>query len=216
MCNIGHRRRCPPQASSYMVRATLLQLLLMTTNATRGPCADYFGAAVQNPAVLSTVIDPDVTKGFPFGHETFVHYSGPRSRCIAPSPPQGCHRYFVASYGSPQSCAATEPGCALIGTDGAAALAGNMDTDGLFDRGTGVLKSCAACLQGVTIHCWQAPADEPVACGCPGTVAAVAGTAPSAAAVAGATVAACVVVAAVVVAVASKKRATARSRGLLQ
>ena len=182
----------------------------------KGSCANYFGGAVQDPTVLTTVIDPDVFSGFPFGNLTFIHHSGPDSQCISPGPPRGCHRYFVASYGTARSCEAVAPGCALVGADRAAALAGTMDGADLFDRGTGVLKSCAACLQGVDVRCWHAPATEPVRCNCPGTATAVEDTAPSTAAVVGATVAACAALAGVFSAASKRRAAAARGTGLLQ
>jgi len=110
------------------------------------------------------VADVDVHAGFPFGNETYMHHTGPGSACVAPGPPAGCHRYYVAQY----DAAKCTPPCVLHG--GAKALAGNMDkagADAAFDRASGVLKTCFGCLKSVAISCWAAPADAPVKCPCP-------------------------------------------------
>ena len=48
-------------------------------------------------------------------------------------------------------------------------MAGNLDKAGNFDRATGILISCASCVTDVQIKCFNAPADEPVKCACPGS-----------------------------------------------
>eukprot|EP01043_Picozoa_sp_COSAG02_P063633 COSAG02_NODE_9075_length_2341_cov_2.347904_2_plen_95_part_00 len=76
----------------------------------------------------------------------------------------GDSRYYVASY----AAARCTPKCRLVGGR-AEGLAGTLDATGAFDRASGVLKGCLDCLIGVEISCWGAPADEPVACKCPGS-----------------------------------------------
>lgn len=116
-------------------------------------------------ARLPTTNHTTASLGFPFGNQTFVHHSGPGSVCKPPGPPVGCHRYYVATYSD--ACTSS---CPLV-TGAAKSLAGNMDTTGAFDRASGVLKGCFDCLKSVEIHCWAAPADEPVSCVCPGAAA---------------------------------------------
>ena len=45
--------------------------------------------------------------------------------------------------------------------------AGTIDTEGLFDRDTGVLNECADAVTRAEVVCYQAPADNPVQCLCP-------------------------------------------------
>ena len=95
---------------------------------------------------------------------TFIHHSGPGSQCISPGPPSGCHRYYVVHYAS-SKCYAT---CPLINGK-AASLAGNVDSDGVFDRANGMLKACGSCAEKVTIACYKSPATDPIKCACPGS-----------------------------------------------
>mmetsp|Transcript_56537 Transcript_56537/g.93434 ORF Transcript_56537/g.93434 Transcript_56537/m.93434 type:complete len:151 (-) Transcript_56537:238-690(-) len=127
----------------------------------KGPCADYFDIQ-ENGANFTTVVDPDITEGLMSTmFRTFIHHSGPGSKCLSPGPPSGCHRYYVVHYAN---CAAS---CPL--TDGSAAgLAGSVDVD-RFDRGNGMLKACASCVTSVSIACYGAPASAPVKCACPGS-----------------------------------------------
>jgi hypothetical protein len=130
----------------------------------KGPCEDYFGP-MDSAGNLTTVVDPDVTEGFPFAYSTFVHHSGPGSVCFSPGPPKGCHRYYVVQY---RNC---DLPCPLA--DGSASkYAGARDDDGRFDRANGILRACAACATSVEIQCFHAPASEPVRCACPGAPAA--------------------------------------------
>ena len=142
--------------SMFGVAATLSQV------SAKGPCTDYFGP-VDAGGNFTTVVDPDITTGLmSTSFETFIHHSGPSSKCLSPGPPGGCHRYYVVHYsGCDASCPLTD------GT--AAALAGNRDTGGVFDRANGMLKSCGACATEVKIECYGAPADDPVKCACPGS-----------------------------------------------
>ena len=135
------------------------------------PCARYFGpleAHTWNSSTLTTIVDVDVFVGFPRGDQTFVHHAGPTSACVRPTPPVGCHRYYVAQY-----VGCTAP-CALS-TGNVTALAGRMDTTGAFDRANGVLQSCASCLHGVSLYCLGPSSplpeyrDQPISCACPGT-----------------------------------------------
>ena len=145
-----------------MANTRLLTALLLVGNVNaKGPCQDYFGP-MDDAGNLTTVVDPDVTQGFPFAYKTFVHHTGPSSQCLSPGPPLGCHRYYVVQY----------RGCALpcpLADGSAARYAGAIDKDGHFDRANGVLKSCAACARSVDIQCFQAPASEPTRCSCPGS-----------------------------------------------
>ena len=128
----------------------------------KGPCEDYFGPVDQH-GLATTVLDPDVKLGFPYGTLSKVHHAGPGTICAPPGPPNGCHRYYVANY-APKQCPSA---CPLV--DGSAKeLAGQLDTSNAFDRATGILSSCAACVESVKMVCWGAPADEPVKCACPG------------------------------------------------
>ena len=51
-----------------------------------------------------------------------------------------------------------------------------MDNTGAFDRANGVLRSCAACLQQVSLYCLGPSSplpqyrNHPITCACPGTV----------------------------------------------
>lgn len=142
---------------------TLFLVLLAAERASgKGPCQKYFGNEVLSGA--TTVLDPDVHEGFPFGFESFIHHVGKGSVCISPGPPQGCHRYYVVSYDS-TACPAS---CPLINGQGPS-MAGKIDANHSFDRANGILKACAACAKNVTIACWHAPASEPVRCSCPGS-----------------------------------------------
>ena len=145
-----------------MLRPVMLTTLLFGAAAAKGPCTDYFGPVDATPNV-TTVIDPDVTQGFPFAFDTFVHHSGPGSACFAPGPPAGCHRYYVVDYDL-ASCSATCP----LADGSAKSLAGKKDTEGNFDRANGVLKACKECAVGAKMACYQAPSSEPVKCACPG------------------------------------------------
>lgn len=139
-------------------------ILLALAPSKKLPCEHYFGP-VDVGGNITTVVDPDVTEGFPFSFKTFVHHAGPTSECHAPGPPAGCHRYYVVTY---RKC--SQP-CPLA--DGSAArLVGTIDTAELFDRANGILKACAACAVSASITCWHAPAADPVRCVCPGTSAA--------------------------------------------
>ena len=151
--------------------ATIL-LVLTTVLGQNESCGHYFGrseAQTWNSSVFTTIVDVDVFVGFPRGEQTFVHHAGPTSVCIQPSPPTGCHRYYVAQY---TGCMAP---CALS-TGDATALAGRMDSSGAFDRANGVLRSCASCLQQVSLYCLGPSSplpqyrNHPIACACPGTV----------------------------------------------
>jgi NADPH2:quinone reductase len=136
-------------------------MLLGIAAVAKGPCTDYFGPV--DSSGFTTVVDPDITAGLMSTQfETFIHHSGPSSKCLSPGPPSGCHRYYVVHYSGCNSS------CPL--TDGSAAsLAGNRDTGGVFDRGNGMLKSCGACAKEVQVKCYGAPADAPVKCPCPGS-----------------------------------------------
>ena len=142
---------------------SLLLLLSLGTADGKGPCQNYFGTAVTTG--VTTVVDPDITAGFPSTMGTFVHHVGdPSTLCVSPGPPGGCHRYYVASYDM-KACPAS---CPLKAGSGAP-VAGKLDVNDAFDRANGLLKECAACAKNVTIACWHAPADEPVRCSCPGS-----------------------------------------------
>ena len=146
-----------------MLRGLSLLLCLAGASA-KGPCTDYFGP-VDVGTNMTTVADTDVTEGFPFASKTFIHHTGPGSVCLSPGPPQGCHRYYVATY---SGCTA---GCPLA--DGTAKdLAGNIDTNGVFDRANGILQGCASCVKDVQLKCFGAPASDPVPCACPGSTTA--------------------------------------------
>ena len=150
------------------------KLLALTTTVLgqNEPCAQYFGrseAQAWNSSVFTTIVDVDVFVGFPRGDQTFVHHAGPTSVCIQPSPPTGCHRYYVAHY---TGCTAP---CALT-TGDATELAGRMDDTGAFDRANGVLRSCASCLQQVSLYCLGPSSplpqyrNHPITCACPGSL----------------------------------------------
>jgi hypothetical protein len=134
----------------------------------KGPCETYFGP-MDAAGNVTTVVDPDVTEGFPFAYKTFVHHSGPGSVCYSPGPPNGCHRYYIVQY---RDCNLPCP----LADGSAAKYAGALDTDGHFDRANGVLLACAGCARSVEIQCFHAPASEPVRCACPGTSASPKGT----------------------------------------
>ena len=65
-----------------------------TTMFVKPDCTYYFGSDVTDDSLQITVIDPDVTDGYPTGDKTFMHHTGPNSACVSPGPPAGCHRYF--------------------------------------------------------------------------------------------------------------------------
>jgi hypothetical protein len=68
-----------------------------TTNLGKATCAAYFGADAEDNSQLVTIVDVDASTGYPTGHNTFMHRTGPFSTCFVPAPPSGCHRYFKVS-----------------------------------------------------------------------------------------------------------------------
>lgn len=97
---------------------------------------DYFGAGTCEGKAHITIADVDVpalfcdTKSLP-SPCTFVHLSGPGSKCVTPTPPDACHRYYKITY---------DERCKELNL--LADLAGSLDTKGQFDPMTGVLKKC--------------------------------------------------------------------------
>ena len=142
---------------------TLIIAALLAAPASTSQCEDYFGDIEDQDGTVTTVVDPDVTEGWPFARLTFVHHSGPGSACLSPAPPKGCHRYYVATY-TTSECPST---CPLI-TGTAANFTGKRDLDGRFDRANGILSACAECAASVSLVCWRAQAKDPQRCACPG------------------------------------------------
>lgn len=68
-----------------MRSAIMLTTLAFAPAAAKGPCTDYFGPVDVSPNV-TTIVDPDVTQGFPFAFDTFVHHAGPGSECYVCRP----------------------------------------------------------------------------------------------------------------------------------
>eukprot|EP00472_Partenskyella_glossopodia_P013990 CAMPEP_0197527026 /NCGR_PEP_ID=MMETSP1318-20131121/20073_1 /TAXON_ID=552666 /ORGANISM="Partenskyella glossopodia, Strain RCC365" /LENGTH=151 /DNA_ID=CAMNT_0043081453 /DNA_START=151 /DNA_END=606 /DNA_ORIENTATION=+ len=124
----------------------------------KGACATYFGAEVASTTRLFTVVDPDVPSGYPSGGSTYIHMAGPSSSCRVPSPPSGCHRYFVVEYSSD---------CADLTNESLSGLSGQTDTQSLFSRNNGVLKSCASSVISSKEFCYEPPSASPTKCDCP-------------------------------------------------
>jgi hypothetical protein len=66
----------------------------ITTSFVKPNCTYYFGKDADDEHLEITIVDVDVSDGYPDGNITFVHRSGAGSTCISPGPPSGCHRYF--------------------------------------------------------------------------------------------------------------------------
>ena len=132
-----------PIAQSTAMKSVVLSLLVALVASAKPDCQHYFGSDVTDG--LKTVVDVDVFTGYPTGNLTFVHYSGPGSKCASPSPPKGFHRYYKVTYSS--ECA-----------DKIASvkdLAGSIDTNGAFDRASGVLKGCFDYVTSFSQYCYK-------------------------------------------------------------
>jgi len=121
------------------------------TDPTVTPFDDYFGAGTCESKALITIADPDVPELFCDTKQivapcTFVHKSGLASKCVTPTPPDACHRYYKITYDD--KCVALKDG--LL-----ADLAGGLDVKGLFDPINGVLKSCKDFVTKSEKQCFQ-------------------------------------------------------------
>eukprot|EP00994_Dinema_validum_P004251 NODE_2289_length_726_cov_92.429838_g1852_i0.p1 GENE.NODE_2289_length_726_cov_92.429838_g1852_i0~~NODE_2289_length_726_cov_92.429838_g1852_i0.p1 ORF type:complete len:171 (-),score=50.64 NODE_2289_length_726_cov_92.429838_g1852_i0:213-668(-) len=145
------------------MKIILLLAVLAAVAMAKPACNAYFGEGTDGS--LSTVVDPTIIgpNANPYCEMnnltapcTFIHYSGPASKCISPGPPDVgiCHRYIKTTYSA----------CPALTTSGAG-WAGNIDKPNRFFR-TGVLKGCENNVLSQFLSCWTAPADNPVPCNC--------------------------------------------------
>eukprot|EP00466_Bigelowiella_natans_P000108 jgi/Bigna1/84802/estExt_fgenesh1_pg.C_10089 len=138
-----------------LVTLLLLKINVDATLSDKPPCTFYFGQDVTKS--YTTVVDVDVPNGFPTANLTFIHHSGPGSECLSPAPPKGCHRYYRVDY--------TED-CKPLGDGSLVDLAGNIDSQGIFDRASGVLKGCETSVKNFQKYCFGPPTDSPEQCAC--------------------------------------------------